>query len=96
MTEEDKKALAAEIADELQDSAYGIATGADRELTARLVVDRVEHALYQMGWMPPAKTERIFGRVHEWTARTRKQPQDPGPGVLNSHLAELADILHGR
>ena len=40
MDDDDKKILADAIADELEDSAYGIGTEADRDLTARLVVDR--------------------------------------------------------
>jgi hypothetical protein len=93
MTEEDKKALAAEIAGELQDSGYGIETGTARDLTARLVVDRVEHALYQLGWMPPATYER----VQDWAMRTGNLPEHHvNRDVLTSHLVELADILHDR
>ncbi len=93
MTEEDKKALAAEIADELQDSAYGIATEADRRRTAVLVVDRIEHALYMGGWMPP----RTYNRVHDWAMRTGELPEHHiNQSVLTSHLAELSDILHDR
>ena len=93
MTDDDKKALAAEIADELQDSAYGIETGADRDRTARLVVDRVEHALYMQGWMPPA----TYDRVHDWAMRTGNIPEHHiNRSVLTSHLAELSQILHDR
>ena len=93
MTEEDKKALADAIAGELQDSAYGIATEADRERTALLVVDRIEHALYLAGWMPPATYER----VHDWATRTGNIPEHHvNRSVLSSHLIELSDILHDR
>lgn len=93
MTEEDKKALAAEIAVELRDSAYGIATAADRNRVARLVADRIEHALWLAGWMPPA----TYGRIQDWATRTGSIPEHHiNPSVLNSHLCELAAILHDR
>jgi hypothetical protein len=93
MTDEDKQALAAEIADELEDSGFGIETAGAREVTARLVVDRIEHALYQQGWMPPA----TFGQVHAWAMRTGNIPEHHiNRGVLTSHLTELAAILTAR
>ena len=93
MTDEDKKALAAEIAGELEDSVWGIETPDGRDKTARLVVDRIEHALYMQGWMPPVTYERI----HDWAARTRNIPDHHiNRDVLTSHLAELSDILHDR
>ena len=84
MTDDDRRALAREIADELRNSAYGIQTADDRDRTARLVVDRIEPALYQQGWMPPKTLER----VHEWGRRLGEVP-DLSRDVLNSHLAEL-------
>jgi hypothetical protein len=93
VTEEDKKALADEIASELEDSAYGIATGDDRDRTALLVVDRIERALYLTGWMPPSTYERVL----DWATRTGNIPEvHVNRPVLNSHLAELAAILHDR
>ena len=93
MTDEDKQILAEAIADELQDSAYGIGTEADRERTAVLVVDRIEHLLHRRGWMPPA----TYDRVHGWAARTANIPDHHvNRDVLTSHLAELAQILHDR
>ena len=96
MTEEDKQALAAEIADELQDSC-GIETDADRDLTARCIVDRIEHTLRQQDWMPPEETSRIIGGVRSWAGRAGKIPEHHVTrDVLNSHLAELAQILNDR
>lgn len=93
MTEDDKHALAAAIADELRDSAYGIATGNDRRRTARLVADRIEPVLYQMGWMPAA----TYGRIRDWAAQAGNIPEHHiNRSVLNSHLAELAQILADR
>jgi hypothetical protein len=92
MTGEDKAALAAEIADELQDSV-GIGTEADRELTARCVIDRIEHALYQQGWMPPGTSDR----VHAWVRQTAGLPEHHvNQSVLLSQLAELIQILQDR
>jgi len=92
MTDEDKKTLAAEIAGELQDS-IGITTPHDRDLTARMVVDRIEHVLYEQGWMPPATYER----VQDWATRTASIPEHHvNRSALTSHLAELAQILHDR
>jgi hypothetical protein len=70
--------------------------GGGLEEAATEIVRQLPVLLFQEGWMPPAKTERIFGRVHEWTERTARLPQDPGPGVLTSHLSELAAILADR
>lgn len=93
MTDEDKTALAAEIADELQDSAYGIETGEDRERTAVLVVDRIECALHRMGWMPP----ETYDRVAHWAGQTGNLPEHHvNRSVLTSQLAELTQILHDR
>ena len=92
MTDEDKKALADEIADELQDSV-GITTPDDRDLTARMVVGRIEHVLYEQGWMPP----RTYENVQGWAIRTAGIPEHHvNRDVLTSHLSELADILHDR
>ena len=96
MTEEDKQALAAEIADELQDSC-GIETDADRDLTARCIVDRIGHTLRQQGWMPPEKSSRIIGGVISWAARLGKLPEHHiNRDVLISHLVELGQILNDR
>jgi hypothetical protein len=93
MTDEGKKALAAEIAGELEDSAYGIGTEADRERTALLVADRLEHALYRQGWMPP----ETYENVQAWATRTAGIPDHHvNRDVLTSHLTELAAILHDR
>jgi hypothetical protein len=93
MTEEDEKALAEAIADELEDSAYGTATEIDRGRTARLVVDRIEHLLYEQGWMPP----RTYENVQGWAIRAANIPEHHvNRGVLTSHLTELAAILHDR
>lgn len=93
MTEEDKKALAETIASELEDSAYGIATEADRIRTALLVVDRIQHDLYRQGWMPP----ETYANVQAWAARTGCIPEHHvNRDVLTSHLTELAAILHDR
>ena len=93
MTEEDKNALAGEIADELEDSAYGIGTGEDRHKTALLVIDRAEHWLWVSGWMPPATYERI----REWASRTAHVPdKHVNRDTLTAHLAELSGILHDR
>jgi len=93
VTEEDEKALAEAIADELEDSAYGIATGADRERTARLVVDRIEQVLYRQGWMPPT----TFERIRDWASRTGGIPDHHvNRDVLTSHLTELWALLRDR
>jgi hypothetical protein len=93
VTEEDEKALAEAIADELEDSAYGIEAAADRERTAFLVVDRIKHALYQQGWMPPDTYEQI----QDWASRTGNLPEHHvNRDVLTSHLVELSAILHDR
>jgi hypothetical protein len=92
MTDEDKKTLSAEIADELRDSV-GITTEADRDLTARMVVDRIEHALYEQGWMPP----RTYEGVQGWVIRAGSIPDHHvNRDVLTSHLCELTAILHDR
>ena len=94
MTSEERRDLAGVIAEELRDS-IGIQTVEDRDLTARCVVQRIEHELKHLGWMPPTKTERIFGRIHTWCAETAKLPEHHiNRSVLTSHLAELAQILH--
>ena len=96
MTEEEKKDLAAEIAGELEDSC-GIETEGDRDLTARCIVDRIEHELKQLGWMPPAKTDRIHSRIRAWCVDMAKLPDHPVTRqVLNSQMAELAQILADR
>jgi len=93
MTEEDEKALAEAIADELEDSAYGIATEADRIRTALLIVDRIQHDLYRQGWMPP----ETYENVQAWAARTGNLPEHHiNRDVLTSHLTELSAILHDR
>jgi hypothetical protein len=92
MTDEDKQALAAEIADELEDS-IGISTEADRDLTARCIVDRMEAWFRHLGWMPPETSDRI----HNWASMTANLPDHHiNRDVLTSHLCELSDILHGR
>jgi hypothetical protein len=92
MDDEDKKILAEAIADELEDS-IGIATEADRNLTARVIVARMESVLLNMGWRPPA----TFDRIREWSARTASLPEHHvNQSVLTSHLAELSQILHDR
>ena len=94
--EADRKALAEKIAEELRDS-IGIATPEDRDLTARCLVQSIEHDLRRLGWMPPAKTERILGGIHGWSARLGKIPDHHlTRDVLNSHLAELTQILNDR
>jgi hypothetical protein len=92
VTEEDKKALADEIADALSD--IGPLEGAgDRDIAARLIVARIEHALYQQGWMPP----RTYENVQGWAVRTVNIPDHHvNRDVLTSHLTELAAILHDR
>jgi len=93
MTEEDKKILADAIADELEDSAYGIETALDRQLTAVLVVERIENLLRQRGWMPP----ETLSRISHWAGRTGSIPDHHvNRDVLTSHLCELTDILRGR
>ena len=93
MTEEDKKALAEEIASQLEDSAYGIATEDDRIRTALLVADRIELVLYRQGWMPPTTYERI----RDWATLTGNLPEHHvNRDVLNSHLTELWAILRDR
>ena len=91
MDEEYKKFLVADIAGELQDSAYGIGTEADRERTAVLVADRIERSLHQMSWRPP----ETYSRVVHWAAQTGNLPEHHvNRSVLNSQLAELTQILH--
>lgn len=92
MTEEDKKALADEIAGELLD--VGPLEGCtDRELAARLIADRIEPWLHQQGWMPPA----TYSRIQDWVTRTANIPEHHvNRDVLTSHLTELAAILHDR
>lgn len=93
MDDEDKKVLADAIADELEDSAYGIATEADRDRTALLVVDRIESLLRQCGWMPP----ETYSRILHWAVRTGAIPEHHvNRDVLNSHLVELSQILQDR
>jgi len=93
MDDEDKKALAEVIADALEDSAYGIRTEVERDLTARLVVARIESGLQHMGWRAPA----TFDRIREWSARTASLPEHHvNQSVLISHLAELSQILDDR
>jgi hypothetical protein len=92
VTDEDKQILAEAIAGELDDSC-GIDTEADRDLTARCIVDRIESMLYQRGWMPPATS----GRIHHWIGQTAALPEHHvNRSVLNSQLAELSQILHDR
>jgi hypothetical protein len=92
MDDEEKKALADAIADVLEDSV-GIATDADRDLTARVIVARMESVLLHMGWRPPA----TFDRIREWSARTASLPEHHvNQSVLISHLTELTQILNDR
>lgn len=92
MTDEDKKALVAAITGELEDSC-GIGTVTDRDLTARLIADRIGSTLWQQGWMPPATYER----VSDWAAQTGSLPEHHiNKSVLGSQLIELSDILHDR
>jgi hypothetical protein len=92
----DREALAEKIAEELRDS-IGITTPEDRDLTARCLVASIEHDLRQLGWLPPAKTDRILGGIYHWSARLGQIPDHHlTRDVLNSHLAELAQILHDR
>ena len=89
--DEDREELASAIADELEDSV-GIATIADRNLTARLIVARIETTLRHMGWRPPAD----YDRIREWSAATARIPEHHvNRDVLTSHLAELSGILNG-
>jgi hypothetical protein len=93
MTDADKEALVRAIASQLEDSAYGIATGDARVRTAWLVADCIEPWLQQRGWMPPA----TYDRIHDWATRTGNIPEvHVNRPVLNSHLCELSDILHDR
>ncbi len=90
MDDEDKGRLAAVIAAELEDSV-GIATEDDRDLTARVIVARIESTLHSLGWRPPADYDRIL----EWSSATARIPEHHiNRDVLTSHLAELSDILH--
>ena len=91
---EERRDLAGVIAGELGDS-IGIQTAEDRDLTARCIIVRIEYELYQLGWMPPAKTERIFGRILDWCEATRNLPEHHiNRSVLNSQMTELVQIVH--
>jgi transposase InsO family protein len=92
MDDEDKAHLAAVIAEELED-CIGIATEEDRELTARVLVARIETTLRMLGWRAPAD----YDRIREWASMTANLPEHHiNRDVLTSHLIELSDILHGR
>jgi len=92
MDDADKKELAARIAEDLEDSV-GIATEDDRDLTARVIVARIERTLYAMGWLPPS----TYDRIHDWRTRTANLPEHHiNRDVLTSHLVELSAILHDR
>jgi hypothetical protein len=89
MDEEDKERLAEAIAEELEDS-IGIATAEDRDLTARVLVARIESTLRHMGWRPPAD----YDRIRDWATMTANIPDHHiNRSVLLSHLAELRNIL---
>jgi len=92
MDDEDRKELADVIAAELEDSV-GIATADDRDLTARVIVARIESTLHYLGWRPPAD----YDRIREWSASTARIPEHHiNRDVLTSHLAELSAILNGQ
>ena len=94
MTVEERRELADVIAEELRDS-IGIQTAEDRDLTARCIVQRIEHELKHLGWMPPTKTGRIHGRIRAWCADMATLPEHHiNRSVLTSQMAELAQILH--
>jgi len=90
MTEDDKQELAAVLAAELEDSAYGIATDADRMKTALLMTDATGSWFRQAGWLPPETSSRIT----DWILRTGNIPDHHlNRSVLTAHLSELAGIV---
>ncbi len=92
--EDDLTHSIARAIDDYWDPAAPAAERLDK--VAAAIVRLLPGLLYQSGWMPPEVSERIALGVHGWMERTGKLPQDPGPGVLNSYLSELAAILHGK
>ena len=61
--------------------------------TAAAIVRRLPQLLYQAGWLTPD----VHDRIRDWAERTGNLPEHHvNRSVLTSHLAELADILHGR
>jgi hypothetical protein len=64
MDDADKEELAGVIAAELADSA-GIATGEDRDLTARVLVARIESTLRHMGWRSIRRVIRHRNLTHK-------------------------------
>ena len=60
---------------------------------ADALLKELPRLLRQAGWMPP----ETLDRVQDWAGRTGKLPEHHiNRDVLNSHLVELAAILHGR
>jgi hypothetical protein len=87
------KELKIAIAAEMRDWALADQLPGSVDILAGMIAERIGPLLRQRGWLPPGTTERI----QEWAAMTGKLPEHHvNPGVLNSHLCELADILYGR
>jgi len=92
MDDDDRAYLVSAVAEELEDSV-GITTEADRVLTARVVVARMESTFLQLGWRPPATYDRIV----TWSAETARLPEHHiNRDVLCSQLTELSQILRDR
>lgn len=88
MTSEDRNTLVSAVAEELEDTIYD---GADLELVARAVVDRLETQLRTLGWWSP----EVGDAVAQWGIRLGGiSDKHLTRDVLTSHQAELADILH--
>ena len=94
MTDAEAKRQADELTDAIDDIIYDhTAGGGGSGVAADEIVRQLPQLLYQAGWMPPETLER----VRDWAARTGNLPEHHvNRDVLNSHLVELADILHGR
>jgi hypothetical protein len=95
-TDPEAKRQADELTDKIDDIIHRYiwphADGASG-LAADEIVRQLPQLLHQAGWMPPQTLER----VQDWATRTGALPEHHvNRSVLTSHLAELADILHGR
>jgi hypothetical protein len=86
------KRQAQELEDKIDDIIYDHTDGAVSQ-TAAEIVRQLPQLLHQAGWLSPD----VLNRIQDWMSRTASLPErHVNRDVLNSHLAELAAILHGR
>jgi hypothetical protein len=93
-TDPEAKRQAEELTDKIDDIVYERTDGGGGSGTAAAeIVRQLPELLYQAGWLPPD----VLSRIQDWAKRTGELPeQHINRDTLNSHLVELAAILHSR